>query len=404
MRAVEILFWCGIAIVFYTYAGYGILLYLLIRLKKHRPSSDKQEPEVWPDITLLIAAYNEEEVVDAKMSNCRSLDYPAEKLKILWITDGSNDHTNDKLAQYPEISVYYQPERKGKTAALNRAMPYVETPITVFTDANTMLNAQALKEIVKPFENPGIGCVAGEKRIAMQEKDNATSGGEGFYWKYESKLKAWDSCLYTAVGAAGELYAIRTPLFDTMPEDTLLDDFILSMRIAEKGYKIAYCQQAYALEEGSADIKNEEKRKIRIAAGGLQAIGRLRSLLFPRNRHGWILWFQYISHRVLRWSVAPIALFLLFPLNLALVLFHQGHNYFYNLLLVLQVVFYVLGIIGAILQKQYFRIKIIFIPYYFLFMNLNVLKAFFYLKKHRGKGTWEKAQRSAKNVLKIKNN
>ena len=144
-----------------------------------------------------------------------------------------------------------------------------------------MLNKEAVREMVKEFSDSRVGCVAGEKRIAVDEKDQAAAGGEGFYWTYESKLKEWDSRLYSAVGAAGELFAIRTSLFEKMPEDTLLDDFILSMRIAQKGYKIAYCKSAYALEKGSADIQNEEKRKIRIAAGGLQSIKRLGNLLIP---------------------------------------------------------------------------------------------------------------------------
>ncbi len=307
----ETLFWCSLAIVIYTYIGYGIILYTLVKIKELFKSPLSPElPQELPDVTLFIAAYNEEEVVDEKMENCYQLDYPKDKLNIIWVTDGSTDTTNEKLAGYP-VTVLYEPQRNGKTAALNRGVPFVKTPFTVFTDANTMLNREAIKEIIRPFGNPQVGCVAGEKRIAVKEADNASSGGEGFYWKYESKLKAWDARLYSAVGAAGELFAIRTDLFEPMPQNTLLDDFILSMRIAQKGYKIAYSSSAYALETGSADIKNEEKRKVRIAAGGLQAIARLRSLLIPNPFHLGLLRFQYLSHRVLRWSVTPLLLFLL---------------------------------------------------------------------------------------------
>ena len=150
------------------------------------------------------------------------------------------------------------------------------------------------------FANPKVGCVAGEKRIAVQDKPNAASGGEGLYWKYESALKRLDYRLYSAVGAAGELFAIRTSLFEQMPPDTLLDDFILSLRIAMRGYKIAYSKEAYALESASLNMREEEKRKVRISAGGLQSVWRLRGLL-NIFRYG-ILSFQYISHRVLRWD------------------------------------------------------------------------------------------------------
>lgn len=389
----ETLFWCSLAIVIYTYIGYGIILYALVKIKELFKSPLSPElPQELPDVTLFIAAYNEQEVVDEKMANCYQLDYPKDKLNIIWVTDGSTDTTNEKLAGYPEITVLYEPQRNGKTAALNRGVPFVKTPFTVFTDANTMLNREAIKEIIRPFSNPQVGCVAGEKRIAMKEADNASSGGEGFYWKYESKLKAWDARLYSAVGAAGELFAIRTDLFEPMPQNTLLDDFILSMRIAQKGYKIAYSSSAYALETGSADIKNEEKRKVRIAAGGLQAIARLRTLLIPNPFHLGLLRFQYLSHRVLRWSVTPLLLFLLLPLNLLILCLYPSP--LYATLLGLQILFYILGAIGAAQQKKNIKNKILFIPYYFLFMNLNVIKGFSYLRKKGGKGTWEKAQRA----------
>lgn len=387
----QLLFWISVIIVFYTFIGYGILLYILVKIKEKRhPEHPLKLPETLPDVTLLIAAYNEEKIIEAKMKNCKQLNYPQDKFHIVWVTDGSNDMTNTKLTSYPEVTVLYAPERKGKTAALNRAMPFIKTPYTIFTDANTMLNTDAIREIITCFSDPKIGCVAGEKRIEVKDKDNAASGGEGFYWKYESKLKAWDSRLYSTVGAAGELFAIRTELFETMPTDTLLDDFILSLRIAMQGYKIAYCDTAYAIESGSANIEEEQKRKVRIAAGGLQSIQRLYPLLNP-FRYG-ILSFQYISHRVLRWSITPVLLFLLFPINLMLVF--MTHLPVYCVILALQIIFYTLAWTGALLAKKQIRIKILLIPYYFTFMNLNVLKGFFYLKKHKGKGTWEKANRA----------
>lgn len=278
-QVIEILFWIGIGIVFYTYLGYGIVLYLMVKIKELfvKPRLPRL-PETLPEATLLIAAYNEEAIVASKMVNCRQLDYPADKLRLVWITDGSNDNTNERLKEYPEVTVLYQPRRQGKTAALNRALPYVNTPYVIFTDANTMLNKGAIKEIIRQFSDPRVGCVAGEKRVEIQAEQGATAG-EGIYWKYESALKRLDYRLYSAVGAAGELFAIRTSLFEQMPPDTLLDDFILSLRIAMRGYKIAYSKEAYALESASLNMREEEKRKVRISAGGLQSVWRLRGLL-----------------------------------------------------------------------------------------------------------------------------
>lgn len=385
----EWLFWIGIFIVFYTYLGYGILLYLLVRIKElFRKPIPIALPEPLPEVTLFIAAYNEEEIVAAKMKNCHTLAYPADKLKIVWVTDGSNDQTNELLKQYPDVTVLFQPERRGKTAALNRGIQYITTPYVIFTDANTMLNQEAMHEIVRQFSNPKVGCVAGEKRVETNTAQGATAG-EGIYWKYESALKALDFRLYSAVGAAGELFAVRTELFEQMPSDTLLDDFILSLRIAQKGYTIAYCKEAYATETASLNMKEEEKRKIRIAAGGLQSVWRLRSL-FNIFRYG-TLSFQFVSHRVLRWTITPIMLFLLVPLNILLTC--KG-DFAYIFLLLLQVVFYMMAYADYMMEQKNVRNKLFFIPYYFSFMNLNVIRGFLYLAGNKGNGAWEKAKRS----------
>lgn len=386
---IEWLFWISIFIVFYTYLGYGILLYLLVKIKElFRKPTRLVVPAPLPEVSLFIAAYNEEDIVASKMENCRALDYPADKLKIVWVTDGSNDKTNEYLKEYPDVTLLYQPQRKGKTAALNRGIHYISTPYVIFTDANTMLNKEAITEIIRQFSDPKVGCVAGEKRVEIQKEQGATAG-EGIYWKYESALKALDYRLYSAVGAAGELFAVRTELFEQMPSDTLLDDFILSLRIAQKGYKIAYCKDAYATETASLNMKEEEKRKIRIAAGGLQSIWRLRSLL-NIFRYG-TLSFQYISHRVLRWTITPIILFLLIPLNILLAC--KG-DITYIFLLLLQAVFYIMAFAGYKLEQRSMRNKLFFIPYYFSFMNINVIRGFFYLAGNKGNGAWEKAKRS----------
>lgn len=393
METIKVIFICCLCIVFYTYLGYGIILYILVKLKSLLFKSKNQNINGYcPDVTLCIAAYNEEDIVDEKMANCYDLDYPKGKLKLVWITDGSTDNTNNKLKQYSDATVLFVPERGGKTAALNRGIDYIKTPIVIFTDANTMLNCNAIKEIVKCFANPKVGCVAGEKRIEVKQLDGAAAGGEGLYWKYESTLKRLDSELYSAVGAAGELFGVRTELFEKMERDTLLDDFILSMRIAAKGYKIEYCEKSYAVESGSANMKEEKKRKVRISAGGLQSIWRLRKLL-NIFRYG-LLSFQYISHRVLRWSVTPIALFALLPLNIIISLL-EPTNKFYLIILILQAVFYIAGFIGYYLSTRQIKNKFLYVPYYFLFMNVNVIEGIVYLiKKQKGSGAWEKAKRA----------
>lgn len=395
MILTEILFWTFLGVVFYTYLGYGILLFVLVWFKELfilKPKTGFHEELELPEISLLIPAYNEESVVHSKMGNTLNLKYPGDKLKIIWITDGSTDLTNEILAgNYPQAELFFEPKRGGKTAAINRAMKHINTPIVVFTDANTMLNSDALVEIARAFENSNVGCVAGEKRVKSKESDGAASSGEGIYWKYESYLKMLDSRLNTTVGAAGELFAIRTSLYEEMENDTLLDDFILSMKIVLKGYKIEYCKNAYAIESGSANIYEERKRKVRISAGGVQSIIRLKQLFnfvkYP------LLSFQYISHRVLRWSLSPICLFLLLPINIALVI--MTWDTFYCVLLSFQIIIYASALVGKNYSDRQIKHKIFYVPYYFLFMNYNVILGFsYYLRKSKGDGTWEKAKRA----------
>ena len=389
MTVLTILFWLFAFIVFYTFFGYGILLWILVRIKE-AIAPRKQFPvvEEHPDVTLLIAAYNEEDYVEAKMRNCRSLDYPADKLHITWVTDGSSDSTPDRLREYPENTVLHQPQRAGKTAALNRAMEYVNTPIVIMTDANTDLNPECIRVIVRKFDDPQVGCVSGEKRV--RQEGSSASASEGVYWKYESFLKSLDDRLYSAMGAAGELIAIRRSLWTEIPAGTLVDDMILSMGIVRKGYRIAYTNEAYALESPSADIEEERKRKVRLGAGGFQAVSELRDLLNP-FKYG-VVAFQFFSHRVLRWVVAPSCLVLLALVNVLLVVL--GAPVFYTVTLVLQVLFYLSALVGLCQDKKGIKTKFS-IPYYFLFANFSTFAGFRYYLHYNGNAAWEKAKRAS---------
>lgn len=386
-----IVFWICFSILFYSYLGYGIILYVLVRLKRRfppAPCQPRQMQDSLPEITVLIAAFNEEDYIVEKIQNTLSLDYPGEKMHVLIVTDGSSDQTPDLVKKYPDITLLHQPQRQGKIAAVQRAMPFVSTDLVVFTDANTMLNQEALLKIVCHYQDPRVGAVAGEKRILSQEKEAANSAGEGIYWRYESALKRWDSELYSVVGAAGELFSIRKSLFEHVPADTLIEDFYLTLRIAQRGYRVCYEPGAYALEGPSASIAEELKRKIRIAAGGIQAVVRLKALLNP-FRFG-LLSFQYISHRVLRWTLAPLALLLLLAANTALA--WQG-LVFYQIVLLLQAAFYVSAILGRICESQQLKVKAFFVPYYFFIMNYAVYKGFFRFLKGSQSVLWEKAKR-----------
>ena len=404
MTTIKVFFWICLVLCIYTYVGYGVILYLMVCLKRWLKGKS-QTPELpadenLPEVTLLICAFNEQEVIEEKMKNTNNLDYPSDKLHIMWVTDGSTDNTNEYLKAYPNVQIVYSPERRGKTAALNHGISEVKTPLTVLTDANTMINREAIREIVRCFMDPQVGCVAGEKRVMARTEGDVAAEGEGLYWKYESTLKRWDSELYSAMGAAGELNAIRTNLYHPMPEEALLDDFVMSMRMVDEGYKIAYTSKAYALEYGSANLEEEGKRKRRIAAGGLQSSWWLRSMLLPfttqqGKRQGWSRWlvaFQLLSHRVLRWTITPIAMMALIPLNVALVMMKAGTVY--TVVWILQLLFYLAALGGYMLEQRGRKNKFLYVPYYFLFMNINVFRGMHYLRTHQGGGAWEKAKRS----------
>jgi cellulose synthase/poly-beta-1,6-N-acetylglucosamine synthase-like glycosyltransferase len=387
MKILEIIFWLSLFITFYAFLGYGIFLYFLVLIKRMFSSRKPADSSYQPFVSLVIPCFNEAPILDEKVANCRTLDYPADKLEIVFITDGSTDNSVEVLQKYPDIRVLHENRRGGKTAAENRAMKNISSEIVIFTDANTVLNREVIKNIVRHFADPKTGCVSGEKRVLTDDKDTATAG-EGIYWKYESLLKKLDSELYSAVGAAGELVAFRTALYREMPEDTLLDDFIQSMLIASEGYKIVYEPEAYAMETGSASIKDEWTRKVRISAGGWQSVKRLSGKITPANH--FILWFQYISHRVLRWVITPFLLIVMFFVNLALLF---DGNPFYQVIFLLQLLFYIAAMAGWYLENRKTRLKILFVPYYFCMMNLAAIYGFKRFMSGPQKGAWEKAKR-----------
>jgi cellulose synthase/poly-beta-1,6-N-acetylglucosamine synthase-like glycosyltransferase len=327
------------------------------------------------------------------MKNTMELDYPKEKLKIFWVTDGSDDGTNVRLEKYANVRLFHESKRKGKINAMNRVMPMVKTDIVIFSDANTLLCKASIKHIVHCFANAKVGCVSGEKRIYNKDKDVASGAGEGLYWRYESTLKKWDAELHSVVGAAGELFAIRTKLYNEVEKDTILDDFMISLRIAQKGYTIQYNPKAFAIETASANVKEELKRKIRISAGGIQSVVRLLALLNVFKYK--TLSFQYFSHRVLRWTLTPLCLMLLIPVSTILA-YNEGFLNFglYATFFWLQLLFYTAALIGWFLENRSTSVKILFVPYYFFIMNLSVVLGFLRYIKKTQPVIWERAKRA----------
>jgi len=378
----KIVFFISIILIFYVLFGYGLLAYVYAKIKSKIKKKIILKNKQYT-VSLIVAAYNEEKIILDKFHNCMMLDYDKSKIQFIFVVDGSTDRTYNILRYLKSIhkdkniSILYKPIRNGKTAAINRAVKKAKNDILIFTDANTMLNFNAINEIVKHYNDLNVGAVAGEKRV----KDKL----EGLYWKYESKLKKIDSEVYSTVGAAGELFSIRKFLYKEQLNDTILDDLMISIEAIKKHYKIVYEPNAYAIEEGSLNLKEELKRKVRIAAGGIQAIVRLKKYLLPIN----IFNIQFISRKVLRWTLMPIAIILTLISNIYLAV--TDLNPWWDILLITQIfTLYISSIIYLINSKIF---SMFHAPFYFLFMHYAIILGWIKYAKGIKTGAWEKAKR-----------
>lgn len=374
-----------ITLVVYTYLGYAVLIYLFNKISKKSNGVNINLMTDWPAITVIIPAYNEAAVLPQKIENTLASDYPPDLLNIIVITDGSNDGSESLSFPDPRIIHLHQPHRQGKSAAINQGVASAKTEILFITDANTMIHPQALKLMTAHYQKTNVGGVSGEKRIRINHEESSV-GGEGFYWKYESFLKREGAKFYTVVGAAGELFSFKKSLFKPLPNDTILDDFVLSMEIVKQGFVIDYEPQAYAIENPSKNIGDEFKRKVRISSGVWQALGRLTFLFNPFFNIK--LFFQFISHRFFRWTLAPIAMIVILLISIM-----EARQPVFFIFLLFQIIFYALAFAGFLLKNTKLRWPLIFIPFYYCMMNAAVLAGLWAYLRGKHSVLWEKASR-----------
>jgi len=374
-------FWFAVLTIGYAYVGYPIIVTVLARFLG-RPV---HRAPITPSVTLLVAAFNEERWMAQKIENGLSLDYPEDKLEILVVADGSTDRTTDIVSRWddPRVRLEYQPERRGKTAALNRAVPLSCGEIIVFSDANTFFQKDALRSLVRSFADPTVGCVTGTKKVRPRP-GSAAATGEGMYWHYENHLKQCDSTIGSVMGGAGEILAVRRRLWMPLEEDTLLDDFVLSLRIVELGWRAVYERDAVTWEEASPDLKGEWTRRTRNVAGGFQAFTRLPGLLDPRNG---LVTLQYLSHRMLRWIITPSLWVLMLASNLVLL----AHP-LYRFTLILQTLFYGLAGAGYLAARRGLRVRWLQMPFYVCLLNAAALVGGFRYFTGRQSVLWQKAR------------
>jgi poly-beta-1,6-N-acetyl-D-glucosamine synthase len=307
------LFWFCIALIAYVYAGYPLLVSLLART---RPRPQLRRQPIAPSVTLLIAAYNEENAIAEKIEQSLSLDYPRDRLQILVAADGSDDRTADIVRLYAQqgVELSYIPTRQGKMAAINRAMPLARGDIVVFSDANNVYAPDALTEMVAPFADPTVGAVTGTKSVVRG--DGLLGESEGLYWEYESFIKEQETRLGCCTGFSGEILAVRRALFEPAPSSVINDDFYIAMRIVKMGYRVAYAPAARSFERVSMTAREETQRRARINAGWFQSMA-MGSWLLPMERP--VVVWQVVSHKYLR-PLVPLAMIGAFLTNLLIVL------------------------------------------------------------------------------------
>jgi len=379
------LFWLCFAGVAYSYLVYPIILILSVRLFGRKEHPDFLRDDALPAVTLLIAAHNDEPVIEGRIRNALAMDYPPDKLQILIASDASTDRTNDIVRSFADKGARlldYQ-NRSGKTAMLNSAFGEVRTPMVMLSDANTFTEPNAARCLMRWFVNPRIGVVSG--RLILTDPVSGKNV-DSMYWRYETFLKKRESQLGALLGSNGAIYAIRTELFRPIPGNTIVDDFVIPLAAKlRSGCDVIYDPDAVANEESAPDVKAEFKRRSRIGAGGWQAIGQLWRLLNPAN--GWIA-FTFFSHKVLRW-LCPFFLIGMLVANVPLAFDSVG----YRLLLAGQLLGYALAVAGAFVPtsvpvSRFFRLANMFVA-----MNAALLVGFFRWLLSSQSGIWSRTQR-----------
>lgn len=377
------IFWICIGLLVYVYLGYPALLAILP--KRDVATQAELADEELPMVSLVIAAHNEEAVIEQKVRNALALNYPKDRLEIWVASDGSTDRTNEILVPYQTqgLRVNRVEPRGGKTRALNLTVPLTSGPILIFSDANTMYRPDALRKLVRHFRHPSVGGVSGDVRLL---NDDVSFGqAEGIYYRYERWIQLMESRFHSIVGVDGAMYAIRRELFVPPSNNILLDDFVISMTVAAKGYRVLYDPEAVATESATPDAAQEFRRKIRISAGAAQAIKQREGL--PRFGQGRLL-FCYLSHKVLRW-LSPWFLLGLLIANLHLL----GGGWGYVLFLAAQLAFYGAALVGVRRSGGQMP-RWVQVPFFFVLQNaaylVGVLKGL--LVEQRG--MWERTGRT----------
>jgi len=361
------IFWISVFLLVYPYLIYPPLLMVLTRLFGGKEAV-AEDPKEWPNVSFIISAYNEEAVIQEKIENTLSLDYPEGKLDIIVISDASSDRTdeivNEMADKHGNIKLVRQEERKGKSAGLNHGIKETTGDVIVFSDANAMFNNDAIKELTRYFSNPDIGYVIGAA-LYNENKDSEATESEGLYWKFELFVKELESKFYSVVGGDGAIYATRKGLFWDLKDDDI-NDFVNPLQIVSKGYRGIINPKAICYEDAAENFDKEFGRKRRIVNRSWRAVTRYLSWFSPIQHFKFL--FELFSHKVIRWYSLLIMVITLLS-NVAILLIQPTPLYVVTLLG--QIAFIITALIGANLDARNKPMpKLVYLPYYFCFVNL----------------------------------
>jgi cellulose synthase/poly-beta-1,6-N-acetylglucosamine synthase-like glycosyltransferase len=388
--AAQLFFWICLFLVLYTYFFYPILLFGAYSLSQMRRDwrylgwrADRRTKSIevsqLPPVSMIVAAYNEEVVLPAKIKDCRESDYPADKLELVFVSDGSVDRTNQILTDLDDQNArtILLTERNGKASAINRGVALAQSDILIFSDAATLFAPDAIRKLVRHFSDPSVGVVCGALQFQASEESRQT---EGVYWKYESMLRLMEGRLGATLTASGAIYAIRRSCFVELAKDTILEDLMIPMQARKERFRVVYDPEAVAIDFAASSVAGEFTRRVRLAVGSFRALGYL--LRIPLR--GFAL-LAFVSHKLLRWIV-PFLLLSMLASSCLLLSFPL-----YRAVLVTQVIFYLWAAIGYLFERQASKVRFGLLGYFWLAMNLAFLVGFWRFLFSQRDATWQKA-------------
>ncbi|HSQ41882.1 MAG TPA: glycosyltransferase family 2 protein [Fibrobacteraceae bacterium] len=388
----EVVFFVCLALWLHTYLLFPLTLPLFSGWLGRRIWKGDEEDSQWaPKVSILVSAFNEETVIEAKIRNCLELDYPPERLQILIGDDGSKDHTAEIIRRYmPKVTLIQAERNQGKAAMLNRLAQQADGDILLFCDANTLFFPNVVRKLTQPFTKGRIGCVCGHL-ILSDESGSALGEGEAAYWDFESEIKKFEGLLGVVIGGNGAIYAIRRNLFTPLPvQRSVMDDFYVTVKILQQGYQSIFISSAIGTEQTSKAGVGEFYRKVRIGRANFNYLFSYLPLLNPFRP---LVAYFFFSHKLLRWFSPHLILGIVLT-NIAL----WNHGIGFQITLMLELLVFLLGLAGLAMGNGRRKLFFINYPFYFLTMNFALFRGFLQSFRSGSGGGWSRVERSAGGV------